>query len=201
MGNPMTPNPKTIYARASAGIAFTGFSMLIGTGGDEANFYPKNLPTQFSRPFMVQAHEVVSQYVNNPLEFLNHVETNLTPSISDLAKMLGVSRQAIYKWKNGETMRPDSEQKLKQLALATDIFVQAKVQVTPFMLRRFVHSGQSFLEIVQNGGSAIETAKTLVELVQLGNQQRAAIEEQLASKKVRRTDSIIHDFPVSYEDD
>lgn len=139
--------------------------------------------------------------VFRPFKDLLFITTVLNPSISELAKMLHVSRRAIDQWKNGEGISEESAKKLHGLARAADVFVKAGLEISPFMLRRIVANGQSFLEIVESGGSAIEAARALVQIVQIGQRQRALIEERLTTKQNRKTGSIIEEFPLPYDDD
>lgn len=191
---------------AAAGVLFAG--MATGTGGDSwliDSAKVQNHPAQYSYPLRGVvitpiASEVVASVVN-PIEYLNRIEEVLQVGVSDLAKMLSVSRQAIYKWKNGDSIGDDSAHKLEQLALAADVFVASDTEVAPFMLRRTVQNDQNFLELVQQGASAEETAKLLVKLIRIGKQETAAIDAYLATKKNRRTDSIVEEFfPLPFKD-
>ncbi len=200
----MIPSATTTYAKIGTSAAISSLLFVSGTGGDASSINIqrlKNPPAQHSHPFVSMQSVIASNHVSSPLEFLTRVEKILDPSISELAKMLQVSRQAIYKWKNGDGMSQDSAEKLHQLALAADLFAEAGIQVTPFMLRRTISNSQNFLEIIEQGGSALESAKTLLRIVQFGQQQRAFVDERLANKKNRKTGSIIDEFPLPYEDD
>jgi transcriptional regulator with XRE-family HTH domain len=185
-------------------IAFLSTSLLIpGTGGDTSKQNLERLQNPFERHIhtLVPIQEAVKETISiNSIEDLNHIVNVLNPNISELAKILHVSRQAIYKWKNGEGISDESAQKLHDLARAADVFVKAGIEVNPFMLRRTVSGGQSFLEIIEQGGSAVEAAKTLVQIVEIGQRERALLDQHLANRP-RKTGSIIDDFPVSYQDD
>jgi transcriptional regulator with XRE-family HTH domain len=190
------------YDRVKQIAGFMIAGMSIGTGGNATAIQlakAQNQPVQYSCPFQETIKPTTS--VVTPIEYLNRIEQVLQVSVSDLAKMLGVSRQAIYKWKNGESIGLESAHKLEQLALAADVFIESGTEITPFMLRRTVKNNQNFLELVQQGNSAVEAAQILVHLIQIGKQETAAIDAYLATKKNRRTDSIISEFPLPFEDD
>lgn len=198
-------NRSSIADRLHAVIAMLSTSLVMpGTGGDTFKQNLERLQNPLERHIhtLVPIQEAVRETISiNPFEDFNHIVNVLNPNISELAKILHVSRQAIYKWKNGEGISDESAQKLHDLARAADVFVKAGIEVNPFMLRRTVSNGQSFLEIVEQGGSALEAAKTLVQIVEIGQRERAFVDERLATKKNRKTGSIIDDFPLSYEDD
>jgi transcriptional regulator with XRE-family HTH domain len=172
-----------------------------GTGGDRL----RALPERPGNPFVpVHVTSTPQSIALQPAsagtnEDLNHIIDILDPNISELAKALHVSRQAIYKWKKGEPAGRDSSEKLQDLAQAAIVFAQAGLSVTPQMLRRTVSNGQNFWEIVENGGSATAAAQTLTEIAMIGQRQRALLNERLAGKA--KLESMDSDFPVSYEDD
>jgi transcriptional regulator with XRE-family HTH domain len=188
-------------------VLLAGFLVAPGTGGDVSAQNIERLKAPLERhvnPFVpIQVNTVQSiapqVVIAGTNEDLNHIIEILNPNISELAKALHVSRQAIYKWKKGEPAGRDSAEKLQDLAQAANVFAQAGLSVTPQMLRRTVSNGQNFWEIVESGGSATAAAQTLTEIVMIGQRQRALLNERLASKA--KLESMDSDFPVSYEDD
>jgi predicted transcriptional regulator len=46
----------------------------------------------------------------------------LRPNVTDLAKALRVSRQAIYDWQAGRPMAADNIERLRDIARAADLF-------------------------------------------------------------------------------
>ena len=162
-----------IPVRQMASFMLVSVGMSVGTGGHAGDIQlaeAMNQPVQYSHPVQEMLKPVAS--VVDPTEYLNRIEQVLQVSVSDLAKMLGVSRQAIYKWKNGESIGLESAHKLEQLALAADVFIESGTEITPFMLRRTVKNDQNFLELVQQGNSAVEAAQILVQLIQIGKQDK-----------------------------
>ncbi len=206
------PQRKIPYTPVSPAVLLSGIFMLPGTGGDVSKINIDRLtnpPAQYGRRLVaidqvkvvIVSDTIIASLALEPLEDLNHIMTVFNSNISELAKMLRVSRQAIYKWENGEGISRESAERLYGLARAADVFVEAGLIVNLFMLRRTVADGQSFLEIVESGGSAVEAARTLVQVVQIGQRQRALIDQRLATKETRKTVSIIEEFPLAYEDD
>ncbi len=205
---PTIPIPYQQIRTAAALIA--GGFFAVGTGGHTSGISAERIlnPTsQRSHPFASIQHATQIAVVAGettsalePLEDLKHIMTVLNPNISELAKVLHVSRQAIYKWINGEGISQESAEKLQRLARAADVFAEADLTVTLFMLRRTVTKSQSFLEIVESGGSAVEAARALVQIVQIGQRQRTLLNERLANKE-SNSEPFEADFPVSYLDD
>ena len=210
------PHPLQRYTQLGGTALASGLLLSPGTGGDVSALNVERLrnpPAQYSQPFvrLYQIHQVDEArtvqpavevtFTLNPVADMDRIMNVFNSNISELAKMLHVSRQAIYKWKNGEGISDESAEKLHSLARAADFFVEAGLVVTPFMLRRTVVNGQSFLEIVEHGGSPVKAAQNLVQLVQIGQRQRALINQRLSTKQNRKTGSVIEEFPLPYEDD
>ena len=61
---------------------------------------------------------VRSWAIHGPAGDLEHIRTTLRISVSDLARALGVSRQAVYDWRAGKAITPDNGERLIDLAPA-----------------------------------------------------------------------------------
>ncbi|WP_187293898.1 helix-turn-helix domain-containing protein [Gloeobacter kilaueensis] len=119
-----------------------------------------------------------------PIEKLRRVRDLLSPGMSNLAAIFGVSRQTIYNWLNGEQPRREHISKLEDLVQATDIISRAGIPITGALLKRPVLNGKSLLETAQIGGSAQEAARRLVQLVSREVEQRQRLAERFAGRKV-----------------
>jgi hypothetical protein len=89
---------------------------------------------------------------------------------------------------------------IEQLLQAGKILGDAGAFEKPFFLRWTIKDGKDFVGYVNAGGSPIEAANILVQLLEIGRQETAAIDAYLATKKNRRTDSIVSEFPLPFEE-
>lgn len=129
-----------------------------------------------------------------PVEDLERIREVLSPSMSDLATTLAVSRQAVYNWLNGEQPKPEHIAKLRDLACAADMLAEADIPVTGALMKRKLMEGKNLFEITQDGGSARDAAQWLVQIVQRELEQREMMAGRFANRKNPR--SAESDFPV-----
>lgn len=130
-------------------------------------------------------HSVEVTSARTPAEDLERIRKGLSPAMSDLAKSLNVSRQTIYNWLNGEPPTPEHAARLKDLALAADMFTEAGVVANGALLKRKVFQGKTLFESVREGSSARDSVQLLLQIVQREINQR----ERLATRFAGRTAS------------
>ena len=106
----------------------------------------------------------------------------LKPNITQLAVVFGVSRQAIYAWKAGESISENNADKLDDLNRAADIFVTAGMADAGRLMRRKFDGGRNLFDIVREGGSARLAATALIEIVRTEEAQRRALDFRLKSR-------------------
>lgn len=82
-------------------------------------------------------------------EDLIRVRTVLKPTVSELAKVFGVSRQAIYNWQSGEEPQPIYANKIKDLAAAADVIAGEAVTLNGHILKRKISNGKTLFEIAE----------------------------------------------------
>jgi DNA-binding transcriptional regulator YiaG len=179
---------------ASTGSSFLTFvpryalvaSLLVGpgTGGFIDDLY---LMQHYQKDNKVTSCPLqVCTYTRTSTEDIARIREIFSPAVSDLAKVFGVSRQAIYNWLNGEQPISTHIDKLHDFALAADMFAESSIPMTGVLLKRKIIEGKSLLEIVQEGGSAQDAALLLKQIVQHEMNQR----EMLAERFAGRTTSI-----------
>lgn len=112
-----------------------------------------------------------------------HIRQVMKISVTELARIFGVSRQAVHEWIKGGAMSPRNAQRLSDLVQVADVFLEAGIAVTPQVLRRKVGSGPSILDAVQDDGQAIESARKLVDTLARESQQRQRLSERLAGRQ------------------
>jgi hypothetical protein len=156
-----------------------------GTGGEATNEYLKARGIRGYRnlDYDPTARSPEDASVPTPAENLARVRSVLQPAITDLAKALGVSRQAIYDWQAGKPIAADNATRLVDLARAADVFAREGLTTTAHMLRRPIAFGKNLFEIVRDGGSAEVAARQLVDMVRRELVQRAELDSRRADRE------------------
>lgn len=121
-------------------------------------------------------------------EHLNNVRDTLSPSMSELAKELGITRQALYKWLSGES-QPDDMGKASyiiELSRLADRFNEAGVENAKLMSKMKAFDGLSIVDLIQRGDDWKPSVNLLIdEARQLKN---AGIKANLTGSKSTPTD-------------
>jgi transcriptional regulator with XRE-family HTH domain len=96
-------------------------------------------------------------------DHLANIRQVLNPAIADLAVVLGVSRQAIYKWIGGEsTPEPDKFARIRALSHAADAFHGARVTRASAMLKMKAFEGRSLMDLAATGRLSPSHIQTLI---------------------------------------
>lgn len=161
------------------------FGLGIGTGGDATLNYMKERGTK-GYPYAVygasqNAADAVAS--RTPAENLEHIRAVLKSTVTELASVVGVSRQAIYDWQAGKPIASGNASRLASLARAADILAVEGLTGTSQVLRRPIRNGKSFFDLVREGSPADSAARTLVEIVRGELRQREALRNRLAGRK------------------
>lgn len=183
-GRLQKPYNRSASVLAGMLLPFTAIGLQVGTGGSAtAGYYI----AKGGRGYALAAYDGCNSAgvtpVPTPSENLTRIRTILKPSVTELANVLGVSRQAIYDWQNGQPITAENAAKLDDLARAADVFAAEGLTTTNQMLRRSMKGGKSFFDIVRFGGSAEEAARTLVQMNRKELEQRKALDARLSERK------------------
>lgn len=127
-------------------------------------------------------HKATADPVSASARDISHIREVTKISVSELARVLGVSRQAVHEWIKGGPLSPRNAQLLSELAQVADIFLESGIDVTPQILRRKIGGGQSILESVKQNGKAVELARALVDTLSRESQQRQRLAARLAGR-------------------
>lgn len=158
--------------------------MHVGTGGAETLSY-YNQRSGMGYPLTAIRKPVergISNALRDPSADLEHIKKTLRISVSGLARVLGVSRQAVYDWQAGKPIAHENAERLADLARAADVFVDASIEPSAQLFRRTISSGKGLLDIVQDGGPAESSARQLVDILRSEAQQRERLQERLATR-------------------
>lgn len=129
-----------------------------------------------------------------------HIRQVMKTSVSELARVFGVSRQAVHEWIKGGALSPRNAQRLSELAQAADVLIESGIEITPQMLRRKIGGGLSLLESVKENGNVLELARKLVDTLSRESQQRERLAARLAGRQKPAVDSIDFGAPHLKED-
>jgi len=101
--------------------------------------------------------------VRSPVEHIENIRTVLNPSVSDLASLFDVTRQAVYKWLAGDST-PEQE-KLKRiikLSEIADTFKAANISRAGSLLKMKAFNGQSLLDLLKTGEDCTAQVSALI---------------------------------------
>jgi transcriptional regulator with XRE-family HTH domain len=158
------------------------FTMLlgVGTGGDYTPSYHslRSERGAFSKP----RHESPAGSGFAIATDIEHTKSTLKLTMAELARCLGVSRQALYNWIAGGLIKHENLAKLNELRSAADVIAGAILPEHALLLRRKLPGGKTLLETIATGGSGADAARSLVEMVNNEAEQRAALAKLFASR-------------------
>ena len=118
------------------------------------------------------AEMAVVDDVRAPAEDLARIREVLRPAVSDLATTLGVSRQSVYNWLNGEQVADENAARLQDLAQAADVLAHEGITVNAALLKRKFANGRTLMQVAQAGESARDAALVLVQIYRRESAQR-----------------------------
>ncbi|MEB3286879.1 MAG: hypothetical protein VKJ04_05195 [Vampirovibrionales bacterium] len=119
-----------------------------------------------------------------PVDYLERISAIFQPSITDLSKIMNVSRQAIYDWKANKPISPDNIHKLSAIANVANRLADYGVKLSPQLLRRPLKGNVSFFEMIRDI-NAIEEAETLLlQLIKREDAQRAQVFKTFQNKSL-----------------
>lgn len=154
---------------------------VIGTGG---HLSPEHLQRGGQHAlYATPAVEVaVVDDVRTPAEDLARIREVLHPAVSDLAATLGVSRQSVYNWLNGEQVAEENAARLQDLAQAADVLDHEGIAVNAALLKRKFANGRTLMQVAQAGESARDAALVLVQI----HRREVAQRERMNARFVNR---------------
>ena len=162
-----------IAASLWANVGTGGAVTLLDVEKEQSNI---RLFGSWSSPTMAITHPRTSS------EDLARIREVFSPAISDLATTLGVSRQAVYNWVNGEQPRVEFADKLGDLAQAADILSHEGIAVNSLLLKRKFANGRSLFQVSQGGDSARNAALLLVQILKRETEQRERMDARFVGR-------------------
>lgn len=160
-----------------AAVLFAGVAALAGTGGitHAPTDIGYTLPGVRLQP-MRRATAASAQ--------LRRVMSNLAVSHAAMARVLGVSRQAMYNWLNGAEPTGRHQATLAALdevhAILADIGMPMGV-----LLTKPLRDGQSFWDLVRAGERPAPLAELIRDTYQRRSEQRTLVAQRLTAKRAK----------------
>ena len=115
-------------------------------------------------------------------ENLARIREIFKPTITDLAYLFEVPRQAVYDWQAGKPTALENAAKLDDLAKAADVLALCGIEGSSQLLRRKITGGKSLLDLVREGGSAASAAQALAQTLGREAKQREQLALRLAGR-------------------
>lgn len=166
-------------------VATAALGFEVGTGGAATLEYVRE---RGNKGYPLAAYDLPRRPANatairTPAQNLAHIRAVLKPTVTDLADVLGVSRQALYDWQSGKPVALENASRLSDLAGAADVFAVEGLTGSSEALHRTVRNGKNFFDLVREGGSADGTARSLIEILRSEFHQREVLKNRLAGRK------------------
>ena len=162
-------------------VTFT-FLLGVGTGGDYTPSYhsARSKNELYSRSQPVKPAKANGFAISVDIEQIKSV-LNLTTT--DLARSLGVSRQALYNWMAGGAIKEDNLAKLNELRSAAEVLTADGLEIHPRLLHRKLPGGRTLLDTVAYGGGGAEAARALASMLKIEARQKAAMDKMFADRE------------------
>jgi transcriptional regulator with XRE-family HTH domain len=129
---------------------------------------------------VLTADEVAEATFPSRIRFIQKV---LAVSISDLAFVLGVSRQAVYKWLSRGPVSDLNRERLEDLTAAANVLAPYAGSQALMLNRRRNIDGLTLVESLRSGASARVWAEEVSQLLIKGRNQRKMMDQMLASHR------------------
>jgi predicted transcriptional regulator len=106
--------------------------------------------------------------------------------VSDLAKICGVSRQAVYNWMDGDAISSDQLKTVQALGWVLTEMRENGFATDAMSFRKKLVDGHTFVEMIVAGYSIEEAAAALESVIRVELEQRTTLAERLARAKPGR---------------
>jgi transcriptional regulator with XRE-family HTH domain len=195
----LSSNPVRNWFSTNTFFAMATLAALqVGTGGHATEQFYKS---RGGKGYALARYQMPEQFdqlaiERTPVEDLSQIREAFKFSVTDLASLFGVSRQAIYDWQSGKVIGPDNLIKLQDLARASDLIRAASVQNAATVMRRKIRQGKTFIDIVKDGGDAEKAARDLVAMLRREGEERARLDARLGARNDQKLQSSLIGAPM-----
>ena len=146
------------------------------------------------------SHSSTESAASETAKDIAHIRHVTKISVTELARVCGVSRQAVHEWIKGGTLSTRNAERISELAQAVDVILASGVDASPQTLRRKVSRGLSILDAVQADGKVVDLARQLVDTLVRESEQRKRLAARLAGRQKPQLSSTEFGAPHLNED-
>lgn len=170
----------------------------VGTGGYETFEY---FTARGDRGYRITLYERSRRFAEAIIgatvtEKITRIREILGPTMTDLAALLGVSRQAVYDWQDGKKISAENLERVEELAKAANVLAVGGLRGTSSALRRPIRGGKTFFQLVKQGASSEDAARALVRILRVEADQRESLQKRLGGRKRHPSREVFEDFGV-----
>ena len=178
------------------GICFIG----IGTAGISSPYVFMQAYSNTNNSPIYIAHNHANTLPQENAEKVQLIRDYFKVSITELAKIFEVSRQAIYEWMDGRSLSQENEEKLDRLFSAIAILNDDRLELSPQILRRKVDGEISIGEAIKTDKDVLALARSLKETLITETEQRRLISNKMLGTKSAPLDLGTYGAPHLNED-
>lgn len=169
--NPTMGNETKNEDRAHlTNLALTcGMVFFAGTGSalsiENSHKWIKDVQYRFPISIQDNSASTTSQTVSNfksPVQHLEFIKDTIAPSITELAQLIGVSRQTVHKWLIGGNPDQEHLDRIVAIGAIADQVAQANLSQPQWLVKMKIFDGQSLTDLIHNSQLTAEHVEQLI---------------------------------------
>lgn len=129
------------------------------------------------------------QLIRSSIENLARVRSVFRPTTTELASLLGVSRQAIYNWQAGQPVAIHNDARLEELASSADLLIASGIAGIARPLARKLPGGRTVLDAIREGLAPGDAVRRLMSMLEREVRQRETLSQRLAGRTRKPVDT------------
>jgi transcriptional regulator with XRE-family HTH domain len=165
----------------------------VGTGGE---LYDRNI-IDFLRhrliPFVEMSLIENEIDLNSPVEYLAFIRETFEISLTDLAKMFGITRPTVYAWLNGQEPSAKDFARIQYFSGIAKEMKRFKIERVDVLIHRPIFSNKSFFDLITNSSSLEQWKTPLETLKKIADKESLRRKEQKGTNKELRSTKDIND--------
>lgn len=168
------PPPRRV---PKAALFFAGVAALAGTGG--VMHAPASIGYGLPQLVLQKSSQPGKVAVR-----IRQIISELSISHAALARVMGVSRQAVYNWINGSLPNERHESLIADLYVVNTMLAPTAEPVRA-LLTKPIRDGKSFWQLVESGAEPLPLVEQLLVTHRQRESQRVLAQQRLAAKRAR----------------
>jgi len=161
-------------------------AMQLGTGGNATLIYNRSrydLGTATAGYYRPQNDTLQVEVTPGTTSDISRIIDVLKPSVSSLAKYIGVSRTAVYDWLGGKQISASNAAKVQNFSKAADVIAAANVQMSPIVRNRKISEAGTLFDTIASGVDGEKAAFSLVEILRSEAEHRNQLTARFSDRK------------------